>query len=179
MFTFASSHLSLSWRERFWALPARTPRRQPHRLVRARPVLPADAPALVLQRVLALHLCRAPDRPARRARLAERRDPAPALADPPAACERRVRVDDAALALALVRLGLAAPLAVAVDAPGELCDRRDDAALVLGAPRTLDDDGAPAPVIPVRSAPVALVVLRGARLARRAPREQVAPWVPA
>jgi len=161
-------------------LPVRTTGRQPDRLVGARPLLPADAPALVLERIIAFHIRHAPtDRPKRRARLAERRHPAPALAGPSTPGERNIRIDDAAVALALVRLGLAVPLPVPVPvhAPGQLCDRRDDAAVVLGAPHTADDHSPTTPVVPVRPAPVALVVVCGAGLARRAPREQVAPWV--
>ena len=159
-------------------LPVRTTGGQPDRIVGTRPVLPADASALVIERIITFHVHHTPtDRSKRRARLAERRHPAPALAGPSTPGERDIRIDDAAVALALVCLGLAVPLPVPVHAPKQLCDGRDDAAVVLRAPHTADDHRATATVVPVCPAPVALVVVCGARLARRAPREQVAPWV--
>jgi len=72
------------------------------------------------------------------------------------------------------------PLALAFHAPSELRNGRDHAPLVLrAAPRRSADHCTPAALVPVRSAPVALVVVRGPGLARRASRESVASWVAA
>lgn len=172
-----------AWHKRFLSgdrslLPVRTAGRQPDRLVGARPLLPADSPALVLERIIAFHVRHAPtDRSERRARLAERRHPAPALAGPSTPGERNIGIDDAPVALALIRLGLAVPLPVLVHPPGQLRDRRDDAAVVLCPPHTADDHSATTTVVSVRPAPVAFVVVCGPGFACGVPREQVAPWV--
>jgi hypothetical protein len=156
----------------------RTPRGQPHRSIGARPVLPAHAPTIVVQRIfLPIDVRRAAHRRTRRADLSKRRDPASALADPPTADERRLRVNDTALALSLLRLGLTLPLALTLHAPSELRDSRDDPAVLLRAasplrlPRT-----AAAPLLPIRPAPLPLLLLRRPRFPRRATRKPLAPW---
>ena len=146
----------------------RSPRRQPHRFISPRSILPADASTVILKCVFALYIhlataARRRWRPTCSACLAERSDSSTTLAGPSAPSKRRVRIDHAAIPLSIVRIGLSIPLPISIHTPGKLRNSSDHTAIIyVGTPRRSIDHGrTPTTLVSLRTTPVPLVVVRG------------------
>ena len=144
----------------------RSPRRQPHRLISTRSILPAYASTVILKCVFALHIYLATAdrrRPTCSACLAECSDSSTALADPSAPSKRCIRIDHAVIPLSIVRIGLSIPLSISVHAPGELRNSSYHTAIIyLRTPRrSIDYARTPTTLVSFCTTPVPLVVVRG------------------
>ena len=144
----------------------RSPRRQPHRLISTRSVLPAYASTVILKCVFPLHVYLAAAdrrRPTCSACLAKCSDSSTALADPSAPSKRRIRVDHAVVPLSIVRIGLSIPLPISIHTPGELRNGSHHTTIIyVRTPRhSIDHGRTPTTLVSLRTAPVPLIVVRG------------------